>query len=194
VVLWDKERETIVNNESSEIIRMLYSEFDEFVPEDRKEINRPLFPKEFQKKIEEMNEWVYDTINNRVYKTGFAVTQEAYDENVTALFASLDRVEKHLSESGHSPYLFGEHITEADIRLYVTIARFDEAYFTTFKCNLRMIRSEYPRIHEWYRMLYWDEGEETNGGVFRKMTNFEHVSFRDFFGGVGVRRNRGRFE
>jgi putative glutathione S-transferase len=175
--LWDKKKETVVNNESSEILRMLYSEFDAFVPEDRREDKRPLFPKHLQKDIEEMNEWVYDTVNNGVYKTGFATTQEAYEEHVHVLFASLDRLEKHLEQPGHSPFLFGEHITEADIRLFTTLIRFDAAYVTIFKCNLKMIRWEYPRLHDWLRKLYWDEGEESNGGAFKTTTRFDCVGF-----------------
>ena len=175
--LWDKKKETVVSNESSEILRMLYSEFDVFVPEDRKEIVRPLLPKHLQKEIEEMNEWVYNTVNNGVYKTGFATTQAAYEEHLHVLFASLGRLEKHLEQPGHSPYLFGNHITEADIRLFTTMIRFDAAYVTIFKCNLKMIRYEYPRLHDWLRRLYWDEGEESNGGAFRKTTYFDSVSF-----------------
>ena len=178
--LWDKKKNTIVNNESSEIIRMLYTEFDAFVPEDRTEAARPLFPEHLRAEIEELNEWVYNTVNNGVYKTGFATTQEAYEEHLNPLFASLDRLENHLGEPGHSPYLFGEHITEADIRLYPTIARFDVAYFTLFKCNLRMIRYKYPRLQAWYQRLYWDTSDETNGGAFGSTTKFDHVSLCSF--------------
>lgn len=174
--LWDKKKETIVNNESSEIIRMLYTEFDAFVPTDRTEIARPLFPKDLQPEIESMNDWVYNNLNNGVYKTGFAATQEAYEEHLFPVFASLDRLEEHLSQRGHSPYLFGDQITEADIRLYPTIARFDAAYFTCFKCNLKMIRYEYPKIQAWYQRLYWDTGDATNGGAFGKTTYFDQVS------------------
>jgi putative glutathione S-transferase len=175
--LWDKKKETVVNNESSEILRMLSTEFDAFVPEDRKESARPLFPKPLQKEIEDMNEWVYNTVNSGVYKTGFATTQAAYEENLHALFASLDRLEKHLEQPGHSPFLFGQHITEADIRLFTTLIRFDVAYVTIFKCNLKMIRYDYPRLHDWLRKVYWDEGEESNGGAFQKTTYFDTVSF-----------------
>jgi putative glutathione S-transferase len=175
--LWDKKRETVVNNESSEVLRMLSTEFDAFVPEDRRESARPLFPKSLQKEIEEMNEWVYNTVNSGVYKTGFATTQAAYEENLHALFASLDRLEKHLEQPGHSPFLFGQHITEADIRLFTTLIRFDVAYVTIFKCNLKMIRYDYPRLHDWLRKVYWDEGEESNGGAFQKTTYFDTVSF-----------------
>ena len=114
--LWDKQLETVVNNESSEIIRMLYKEFDDFLPEDRKELSRPLLPERLRHEIEAMNEWVYDTINNGVYKCGFTTSQEAYDKHIYPLFESLDRIEKHLGEPGHGPLLFGDHVTEADIR------------------------------------------------------------------------------
>lgn len=125
--LWDKKNETIVNNESSEIIRMFYSAFDEFLPEKLREGNKPkggLLPQSLKDEIDAMNDWVYNDINNGVYKTGFASTQEAYDQNVETLFKGLDRVEDHLAK-GTGPFLFGEHLTEADIRLYPTIVRFD---------------------------------------------------------------------
>ncbi|KAL8801198.1 MAG: hypothetical protein Q9182_004647 [Xanthomendoza sp. 2 TL-2023] len=170
--LWDKKTETIVNNESSEIIRMLESAFDEFLPEIEREESkgeRGLYPMHLREKIDEMNEWVYEKINNGVYKTGFAATQEAYESHVIPLFEALDRVEKHLTEAGDSPFLFGKSITEADVRLYTTLIRFDAAYFTLFKCNVRMIRDErhYPRLHHWLRNLYWNHEE------FQTTTHFE---------------------
>ncbi|KAG9185123.1 glutathionyl-hydroquinone reductase [Alternaria panax] len=174
--LWDKKRETIVNNESSEIIRIFYTEFDALIPEHLRESSKgdkAILPDHLCKDIETMNEWVYDTINNGVYKTGFAQSQEAYEEHVYLVFESLDRLEERLGQSGHGPYLFGDHITEADIRLYPTLIRFDVAYFTIFKCNLKMIRYEYPRLHDWLRRLYWDESEATNYGSFKKTVDFQ---------------------
>ncbi|KAF2236319.1 glutathione S-transferase [Viridothelium virens] len=176
-MLWDKEKETVVSNESSEIIRMFYSAFDEFLPEEKREVNQPgggLFPAALKGQIEEMNEWVYDTVNNGVYKTGFANTQSAYEDHLYPLFKSLQRLEDHLREKG-TPYLFGEHITEADIRLYPTIVRFDPAYYNIFSCNLKMIRQDFPKLDEWLRRLYWDESGKTNGGAFKKTTNFEAI-------------------
>ncbi|KAK6346608.1 hypothetical protein TWF696_006729 [Orbilia brochopaga] len=173
-VLWDKKKETIVNNESSEIIRMFYTAFDHLLPESRREASHPAggyFPENLRQEIEEMNEWVYDKINNGVYKTGFATTQEAYLSNVIPLFESLDRLEKHL-EDRQTKYLFGNHITEADIRLYTTLIRFDVAYYTIFKCNYKMIRYDYPHLHRWLRVLYWEENDDTKG-VFMKTTYFE---------------------
>ncbi|CRG91792.1 Glutathione S-transferase omega-like 2 [Talaromyces islandicus] len=168
-LLWDKKTERIVSNESSDIIRMFYSEFDDLLPAERREDKiRGLYPEHLRSEIDAMNVWVYNQINNGVYKSGFATSQEAYDANVYALFEALDRVEKHLGEPGHQPYLFGDHITEADIRLYPTIVRFDVAYHPVFKCNIKMIRHDYPRIHRWLRLLYWDESAKTTRGAFKK--------------------------
>ncbi|KIX93116.1 uncharacterized protein Z520_11173 [Fonsecaea multimorphosa CBS 102226] len=175
-VLWDKKTETIVNNESSEIIRMLYDQFDDFLEPHQREVNKPgggFYPPHLRAEIDAMNEWVYNTVNNGVYKTGFASTQEAYDANVYPLFKSLDRLEEHLKHPSHQPYLFGEYITEADVRLYTTLARFDVAYYNIFNCNLKMIRHDYPRLSKWLRNLYWDTSDRTNGGVFKNTTFFE---------------------
>lgn len=168
-----------MNNESSEIIRMLFDAFDEFLPAEKREINKgdaALIPRHLETQIDILNTWVYDTVNNGVYKAGFASSQASYDEHVTKLFQSLDRLEYHLAESDHQPYLFGSYITEADIRLYTTLIRFDVAYYPLFKCNLKMIRYDYPRLHAWLRRLYWSEGPETAGGVFKQTTLFDAVS------------------
>lgn len=169
-VLWDKKTGTMVSNESAEIIRMFYTEFDDLIPEHLREVNKPgggFYPETLRKGINEMNEWVYNTINNGVYKTGFATTQEAYEANVYPLFQSLDRLEGILSDG--RKYLFGEHLTEADIRLYTTLARFDAAYHPVFLCNLRSIRGDYPRLYLWLRRLYSDRNEEgeVRGAFYR---------------------------
>jgi glutathionyl-hydroquinone reductase len=120
-----------------------------------------------------MNEWVYAKVNIGVYRTGFATMQQAYESNLLSLFESLDRLEEHLGKPGHSPYAFGEYVTEADIRLYIRLIRFHVAYYNIFKCNLKMIRHDYPRLEKWLRTLYWVESDRTNGGVFKKTTFFD---------------------
>src|SRR6266542_2682962 len=113
-------------------------QFDDLI--DEKYRNVHLFPENLQAEIEASNEWIYPDINNGVYRSGFATTQEAYEKAVIQLFKSLDRVEKHLSET-EGPYYFGKNITEADVRLYTTIVRFDVVYVQHFKTNIRDIRS-----------------------------------------------------
>lgn len=175
-VLYDKKTGTIVNNESSEIIRMFYTEFDDFIEEKYRGLN--FYPEKYQKQIDGLNEWIYNDINNGVYKSGFATAQEVYDKNVTQLFKSLDRVEEILKESAkkiNDPskpfFLLGEEFTEADLRLYPTIARFDPVYVQHFKCNIRDIRYGYPYIHTWLRHLYWDVP------AFHDTTNFDHIKY-----------------
>jgi putative glutathione S-transferase len=170
---------TIVNNESSDIIRILFEAFDDFLPLEKQEANKgksAFIPSHLRDEIDSLNAWVYEGVNNGVYKTGFASSQLSYESNIAKLFKSLDRLEHHLSEDGHHPYLFGDFITEADIRLYTTMIRFDIVYYTLFKCNVKMIRADYPRLHAWLRRLYWSEGPETAGGVFKKTTLFDTVS------------------
>ena len=164
-----------MNNESPEIIRMFYTAFDAFIDPALRETSKPLLPADKLGEIDAMNQWVYDTVNNGVYKCGFATTQEAYDANIYPLFKSLDRLEAHLTANGETPYLFGEQITDADIRLFTTLVRFDVGYHTLFKCNLKMIRHDYPRLHKWLRMLYWDTGKESNGGAFRSTTHWKPI-------------------
>ncbi|RAH74005.1 E1 ubiquitin-activating protein ubaA [Aspergillus aculeatinus CBS 121060] len=167
-VLYDKKTKRIVSNESAEIIRMLYHEFDPLLPEHHRSIDP--YPTDLQTEIDTSNDWIYNDVNNGVYKSGFATTQEAYEKAVTQLFASLDRIEKHLAENTkRGPYFFGDRLTEADIRLFTTIVRFDPVYVQHFKCNIRDIRSGYPAIHRWLRTLYWEVP------AFRDTTNFEHI-------------------
>jgi glutathionyl-hydroquinone reductase len=145
---------------------MFYTAFDDMLPEKYKNVD--LFPKDLRAQIEETNKWTYDDINNGVYRSGFATTQQAYENAVIQLFKSLDRVEEHLA-SAEGPYYFGKEITETDVRLYTTIVRFDAVYHQHFKCNIREIRSGYPAIHKWLRNLYW------NVPAFGSTTQFEHI-------------------
>ncbi|MEM7599616.1 MAG: glutathione S-transferase family protein [Pseudomonadota bacterium] len=158
-VLWDKKRETIVSNESSEIIRMLNSAFDGLTG------NREDFwPEELRDTIEPMNARIYDTLNNGVYKAGFATTQAAYDAAVYPLFDTLDWLEARLSENR---YLMGGRITEADWRLFTTLIRFDLVYHLHFKCNRARI-IDYPNLWGYLRELYqWPGVKET--------VNFDHI-------------------
>ncbi|WAR08497.1 YQJG-like protein [Mya arenaria] len=152
-ILWDKKKGTIVNNESSEIIRMFNTEFNAFCKTDEQR-NLDLYPQELRTKIDEVNSWIYPYINNGVYRCGFAQTQEAYNEAVGPLFEHLDKVEDILSKSR---YLLGARMTEADIRLFTTLVRFDWVYHQHFKCNKKMIK-EYPSLWAYTRDLYQTPG------------------------------------
>lgn len=145
-VLWDKKNHTIVSNESSEIIRMFNSAFDEVGA--NKEVN--FLPEKHLAEIDEWNDFIYPNINNGVYKSGFATTQEAYDEAVVDLFKSLDTIEARLE---NNRYLTGDSITEADWRLFPTLVRFDPVYVGHFKCNIKRI-VDYPNIWGYVRDLY----------------------------------------
>jgi putative glutathione S-transferase len=144
-VLWDRKEETIVSNESSEIIRMLNSAFDEWG--DR---TLDFYPRPLREEIDGVNALVYPAINNGVYRAGFATTQEAYEEAFDVLFAALTQIEDGLSRHR---YLTGDRITEADWRLFTTLVRFDPVYYGHFKCNLMRI-VDYPNLSNYLRDLY----------------------------------------
>lgn len=143
--LWDKKTGTIVSNESAEIIRMFNTAFDGIGAKDG-----DYYPAELREEIDALNEWIYDNVNNGVYRAGFATTQEAYEQAVVKLFDSLDRLENILSEKR---YLTGDHITEADWRLFTTLLRFDPVYHGHFKCNIKRL-SNYPNLFGYVRDLY----------------------------------------
>ncbi len=147
-VLWDKTRDTIVNNESAEIIRMLNSAFNGFLPEEKAALD--FAPRDLLPEIDEINALVYDSVNNGVYKAGFATSQEAYEEAAQALFSALDRLEERLEARR---YLTGARLTEADWRLFTTLVRFDAVYALHFKCNVRRI-ADYPNLSNYLRELY----------------------------------------
>ena len=158
-VLWDRERATIVNNESPEIIRMFNSEFAAFAPE-----TLDYYPAELRDEIDAVNERVYEDVNNGVYRTGFAATQESYEEAFYRLFAALDWLEARLETRR---YLCGAAITEADWRLFTTLVRFDCVYVGHFKCNLRRI-ADYTCLSNYLRELYQIPG-------IAELCNFRHI-------------------
>lgn len=144
-ILWDKKTKVIVNNESSEIIRMFNNAFNDITGN-----TIDLYPEHLREKIDAVNELVYQSINNGVYKTGFATTQTAYDKHVNALFIALEHLDEKLSKQR---YLTGNEITEADWRLWVTLVRFDSVYHTHFKCNLKLIE-QYSHLYNFMLELY----------------------------------------
>jgi glutathionyl-hydroquinone reductase len=148
-VLWDKRKKTIVNNESSEIIRMLNSAFDAFTP-----VRTDYYPEALRAGIDAINKTIYETVNNGVYRAGFATAQDAYEEACRALFKTLDELEDRLSRQR---YLVGNILTEADWRLFTTLIRFDAVYYGHFKCNLRRI-VDYPNLSNYLRDLYQAPG------------------------------------
>ncbi|EAU89385.2 glutathione S-transferase [Coprinopsis cinerea okayama7 len=178
-ILWDKKNQTIVNNESSEIIRFFNSAFNHLLPEDKAKLD--FYPQELRVAIDSLNEWVYHGINNGVYRAGFATTQSAYEKAVHEVFDSLDKVEKILEGK---EYVVGDRLTEADIRLWVTIIRFDPVYVGHFKCNFRTIRDGYPAIHSWLRKLYW------NVPAFKDSTNFDHIKTHYYWSHTSINPTR----
>ncbi len=158
-VLWDRKTQTIVSNESADIIRMFNSAFDGLTGSDL-----DFHPADLAEEIERTNALVYDRINNGVYKAGFATTQQAYEEAFTALFDTLDELEKRLSRQR---YLAGGRLTEADWRLFTTLVRFDPVYVGHFKCNRRRI-ADYPNLSNYLRELYQVPG-------IAGTVNFSHI-------------------
>ncbi len=148
-VLWDKETSTIVNNESSEIIRMFNSAFDRIGAK-----SGDYYPQELRSEIDALNDRIYTTVNNGVYKSGFATTQSAYEEGVKPLFETLDWLEERLSKQR---FLTGNQITEADWRLFTTLVRFDPVYVGHFKCNIKRI-ADYTNLWGYLRDLYQTPG------------------------------------
>ncbi|MBO9472993.1 glutathione S-transferase family protein [Shimia sp. R10_1] len=158
-ILWDTQRETIVSNESSEIIRMFNSAFNGLTGN-----TLDFWPEAERDAIEEVNARIYDTVNNGVYKSGFATTQAAYDAAVVPLFDTLDWLEARLSQNR---YLMGDHITEADWRLFTTLVRFDPVYHLHFKCNRKRL-IDYPNLWAYTRELYQVDGVE-------ETVNMDHI-------------------
>lgn len=169
-VLWDKKTQRIVNNESSQIIRIFNESFNQITGN-----KDNYYPQELQQKINAINELVYEKINNGVYRCGFATTQAAYDEAYEILFNTLDQLESLLTTNR---YLVGEKITEADWRLFTTLIRFDEVYYGHFKCNKQRIE-DYPHLSAYRRELYqWPGIAET--------TNFHHIKRHYYFSHIQI--------
>ncbi|QTN99269.1 glutathione S-transferase family protein [Brucella sp. 458] len=158
-VLWDKQRETIVSNESAEIIRMLNHAFNEFG-----DATLDFYPAALRNQIDTLNDFIYPNINNGVYRAGFATTQEAYEEAFQQVFTALDALEQKLSQQR---YLAGSSLTEADWRLFTTLVRFDPVYVGHFKCNLRRL-ADYPNLWNYTRDLYQTPG-------VAETVNMEHI-------------------
>ena len=158
-VLWDKKTKTIVNNESAEIMRMLNTAFNDITGN-----TTDYYPKELQADIDAMNDFVYPNINNGVYKAGFATSQAVYEEEVKNLFAALDKLETLLSFQN---YLIGNRFTEADIRLFTTLVRFDSVYYGHFKCNIRRLL-DYPNLWNYTKGIY-------NMPGIAATVNFDHI-------------------
>ncbi len=144
-ILWDKRLKVIVNNESADIIRMFNSAFNHLTGN-----NSDFYPERLRDEIDAINEPVYHNINNGVYKSGFATTQKAYEDNCKNLFAALAKIDQRLAANR---YLTGEQITEADWRLWTTLIRFDAVYHTHFKCNLRLLK-DFDNIYHFMLELY----------------------------------------
>ena len=164
-VLFDKKTKTIVNNESSEIIRMLNTAFDGLGAKSGNYV-----PDQWLEEIDVVNDFVYHRINNGVYKAGFATKQEVYEEEVTTLFAALDQMEERLAGQD---YLVGNRLTEADIRLFTTLVRFDAVYFGHFKCNLKPLTA-YPNLWAYTKRIYQLPG-------MAQTVNFDHIK-RHYYG------------
>ncbi|WP_372737791.1 glutathione S-transferase family protein [Neptunomonas sp.] len=158
-ILWDKKQQRIVNNESADIIRMLNSAFDNLGA-----TKGDYYPLALRSRIDELNSWIYETVNNGVYKAGFATTQAAYDVAVSALFKSLDSLNERLSTQR---YLLGDQMSEADIRLFTTLIRFDPVYVSHFKCDLKRI-ADYPALSGYLRDIYQTAG-------IAETVDFDHI-------------------
>ncbi|MFZ2304502.1 MAG: glutathione S-transferase family protein [Streptococcus suis] len=158
-VLWDKQTNTIVNNESAEIMRMFNTAFNNITGN-----YDDYYPEHLQSEIDAMNDFVYPNINNGVYKVGFSTNQAVYEKEVTKLFAALDKLEEQLA---NQQFLVGNQLTEADIRLFTTLVRFDAVYFGHFKCNIKAL-VDYPNLWDYTKRLY-------NHAGIAKTVDFDHI-------------------
>ncbi|MGQ7435614.1 glutathione S-transferase family protein [Streptococcus suis] len=158
-VLWDKETNTIVSNESAEIMRMFNTAFNDITGN-----HDDYYPTDLQTEIDTMNDFIYPNINNGVYKAGFSTSQAVYEKEVKNLFAALDKLEEHLADKD---YLVGNQLTEADIRLFTTLVRFDPVYFGHFKCNIKAL-VDYPNLWDYTKRIY-------NHSGIAETVDFDHI-------------------
>ncbi|NQJ02961.1 glutathione S-transferase family protein [Streptococcus suis] len=164
-VLWDKETNTIVSNESAEIMRMFNTAFNDITGN-----HDDYYPEHLQAEIDAMNDFVYPNINNGVYKAGFSTSQAVYEKEVKNLFAALDKLEEHLADKN---YLVGNQLTEADIRLFTTLVRFDPVYFGHFKCNIKAL-VDYPNLWDYTKRIY-------NHSGIAETVDFDHIK-QNYYG------------
>ena len=173
-VLWDKQRQTIVSNESADIIRMLNSAFDAFG-----DAELDFYPEALREEIDALNAVVYRTVNNGVYRAGFATSQQAYEDAFRALFQTLDELDARLDEQR---FLLGDPLTEADWRLFTTLVRFDAVYFGHFKCNRRRI-ADYPNLSGYLRDLFQIPG-------VKETVNFDHIKQHYYYSHASINPTR----
>ena len=173
-ILWDKKTGSIVNNESSQIIRIFNSAFNDLTGN-----TDDFYPSSLRREIDDLNEKIYQTVNNGVYKTGFATNQESYDEAVTSLFDTLDELDQRLT---NSKYLLGDEITEVDLRLIPTLLRFDVVYFTHFKCNWKRI-VDYKNLHRYMLDLY-------SVPAIKDTCQIDHIKRHYYFSHEGINPHR----
>lgn len=174
-MLWDKQRNTLVNNESSEIIRMLNAEFNEFATHP----DRDFYPEALREAIDEINQPIYDNVNNGVYRAGFATSQAAYERAFERLFTTLDDLEARLNTQR---YLLGSQITEADWRLFTTLVRFDAVYYNHFKTNKKRLL-DYPNLWAYTRDLYQVAG-------VAETVNMDHIKYHYFASHTSINPTR----
>jgi glutathionyl-hydroquinone reductase len=164
-VLWDKEARRVINNSEDDICRMFNDAFDSFA---KNKVN--LFPQDIEAEHDQLSQFIYNKVNNGVYKAGFATHQRVYEKAARELFAALDELDQHLRKQR---YLFGNRIVEADWRLFCTLIRFDAVYYVHFKCNLRRIK-DYPNLHGYLLDLYQQPG-------IAETVNIDHIKRHYYF-------------
>ncbi|KAL2818622.1 glutathione S-transferase [Aspergillus granulosus] len=165
-VLWDRVGNTVVNNESLEILRWLPTAFNEFLPPEKAAID--LYPAHLREKIDTLSAWILPKLCSGVYNAGFASSQEEYNKNVIPVFGALNKLEKIVAANG-GPFVLGSEMTELDVVVYATLVRFDTVYVQHFKCNLGTIRHDYPVLNNWLKGMYWDVP------AARDSTDFKHI-------------------